>query len=220
MKKSFNENQFIDALVRRLGPKGTLIVPTYNWDFCNKGYFNYSTTPSHSGSLGNICLKRIDFDRTFHPIYSFAVNGSLKKEFTSLKNIEAFGKDSPFSYLSMCGAMQVCIGVTPELSFTHTHFVEQMIGVDYRYSKIFSGTYVDERGEISQRDYSMYVRKHEFSVSGRVTNEGCFNFKKIVQKLNIHNIDCYQFKINEAVSFLKKDITHNKSKSICSYKGQ
>ena len=35
----FNPNLIIDSLIRKIGPNGTLLFPTYNWDFCKgKGY--------------------------------------------------------------------------------------------------------------------------------------------------------------------------------------
>ena len=32
--KKFDPNLIIDLLVDKIGPKGTLLLPTFNWDFC------------------------------------------------------------------------------------------------------------------------------------------------------------------------------------------
>ena len=77
--KKFDLNKFLDLLVEKITDKGTLIIPTYNWEFCTSKYFNYHTTPSMTGSLGAKALERKEFIRTTNPIYSFAVTGKDKK---------------------------------------------------------------------------------------------------------------------------------------------
>ena len=44
------------------------------------------------------------------------------------------------------------------LCFTFMHYVEETIGVDYRFCKEFHGEYIDADGSRSERMYSMYVR--------------------------------------------------------------
>ena len=77
---NFNPNILIDTLKKKIGKNGTLLIPTYNWDFCRGKTFDYNKTPSQSGALGNIALKRKDFMRSFNPIYSLAVTGKDKKK--------------------------------------------------------------------------------------------------------------------------------------------
>ena len=33
-KNSLDPNTIIDTLIEKIGKEGTLLVPTYNWDFC------------------------------------------------------------------------------------------------------------------------------------------------------------------------------------------
>ena len=35
-KKEFNPNKFIDAIKEKVGHKGTVLFPAFNWDFCKK----------------------------------------------------------------------------------------------------------------------------------------------------------------------------------------
>ena len=84
-------NHFIDLLTDKIGPTGTLLFPTYNWDFCKGKTFDYYKTPSKTGSLGNVALKHAGFKRTRHPIYSFAVWGKDQDYLCSLKNVHSFG---------------------------------------------------------------------------------------------------------------------------------
>ena len=96
---SFDINCFLDTILEVIGTDGTLVLPTYNWDFCKGKDFCYHKTLSLSGSLGNFALKRHDFLRTQNPIYSFAVAGKDKDKLFNFKHKSCFGLDSPFGYL-------------------------------------------------------------------------------------------------------------------------
>ena len=70
----------LDAIIEKVGPEGTILIPCFNWDFCKGKKFNYLETPPQIGSLPKIAFKREDFKRTKHPIYSFLVweNAAVK----------------------------------------------------------------------------------------------------------------------------------------------
>ena len=73
--EQFDPNILLDKFQEAVGEEGTLLIPTYNWGFCKGKTFNYLRTPSKTGAIGNAALRRKDFVRTKHPIYSFAVWG-------------------------------------------------------------------------------------------------------------------------------------------------
>ncbi len=60
-------NVFLESLMDAVGSEGTLLLPTFNWDFCKGITFDYRRTPCRTGSLGKAALKRKDFVRTKHP---------------------------------------------------------------------------------------------------------------------------------------------------------
>src|SRR5574338_979593 len=63
----------VNALEEALGPEGTLIMPTFNFDF-NKGQpWDVRSTPSQMGVLTELVRKDPRAKRVFHPIYSFAI---------------------------------------------------------------------------------------------------------------------------------------------------
>ena len=62
-------NVLIDGIIDLIGPDGTILIPTFNWDFCKGKTFDYYKTPCKTGSIGKAALKRKDFRRTKHPIY-------------------------------------------------------------------------------------------------------------------------------------------------------
>ena len=104
-------------------------------------------------------MKRDDFIRTTNPIYSFAVAGKEKNNLYNLKHSSCFGEDSPFSYFHKKNVKYLSIGVDYKfLGFTPVHYVEEKVGVSYRYFKDFKGKYVDENGEEKNVIYKFYVK--------------------------------------------------------------
>lgn len=59
-------NSLIDEILRRIGSGGTLVFPTFSWDFCHGLNFDAKKTKSKKGGFGNLALKRADFIRTAH----------------------------------------------------------------------------------------------------------------------------------------------------------
>ena len=156
---SFDINCFLDTILEAIGIDGTLVLPTYNWDFCKGIDFNYKKTQSVTGVLGKVALKRDDFIRTTNPIYSFAVAGKEKNNLYNLKHSSCFGEDSPFSYFHKKNVKYLSIGVDYKfLGFTPVHYVEEKVGVSYRYFKNFKGKYVDKNGEQKDVIYKFYVK--------------------------------------------------------------
>ena len=89
-------NILLDHFKEAVGEEGTLLIPTYNWGFCQGKPFDYKKTPSKTGAIGNAALRRKDFIRTKHPIYSFAVWGKDADKLVAMDNIESWFR------LSLC----------------------------------------------------------------------------------------------------------------------
>ena len=156
--REFDLNEFIDCLQERVGKAGTLLFPTYNWDFCHGTPFDYRKTPSKTGTLSSIALKRSDFRRSRHPIYSWAIWGRDQAELCALDNTNSFVGNTPFDYLYRINAKFISLDVNLTRSFTFVHYVEEKENVPYRFKKNFTADYIDENGQRSTRTASMYVR--------------------------------------------------------------
>lgn len=215
-------NQFIDGLVEAVGEEGTVIFPTYNWGFCEGRTFDYRTTPCMTGTLGTLALKRDDFVRTRHPIYSFAVYGKYQHKFFSMDNVDSFGLDSPFAFFKEHNVKNYIIDVSLEHCFTFVHFVEEQSGVvKYRYVKDFTAGYIDEQGEKSTRTYSMFVRKLDMGVNTTINPIEADFFKEKVERIvKINSSEIKEIFMGDAYDILLKDITENKSRKLCTFKGQ
>ena len=223
IKKKFpDSHQFIDSFIQKIGPSGTLLFPTYNWDFCHGGTFDIKKTPSKTGILGQSALEHPGFKRTKHPIYSFAVWGKDQEYLCSLENKSSFGPDSPFAYMDKEHVKNLIIGIPPCLCFTFTHYVEESSGVvNYRFLKDFTSKYIDENKEESLRTYSMFVRHLDMdvvSVGPGMDEE--LKENGILKESIINNITFTMVDLHGTFEPLMNDILHNRSRKICTYKGQ
>jgi aminoglycoside 3-N-acetyltransferase len=215
-------NVFLESLMDAVGSEGTLLLPTFNWDFCKGITFDYRRTPCRTGSLGKAALKRKDFVRTKHPIYSFAVWGKNAGRLYEMENKDSFGKDSPFAYLKEAGAKNLFIDVSYQDSFTFAHYAEEWEGnVPYRYVKDFTAGYIDEQGREEVRTYSMFVRDLDKNVHVTINPmEKQFAEAGAVRVYEINGVDFRLLDLDKAYGLMKKDILHNRSRNLCTYEGQ
>lgn len=160
--EKFDADQLLDALQNAVGENGTILIRTFNWDFCHGTPFHYKTTPSQVGALGNAALKRADFRRTKHAIYSWCVWGKDQEYLTGIDPEDSFGDGSIFSILEEKNAKQLIIGNTRGLPTTGLHRAEQRARIPVRFVKRFTGQYIDENGVCSEKTYSMFVRDLDY----------------------------------------------------------
>ena len=214
-------NVFLDGIIDIIGEEGTILVPTFNWDFCKGKTFDWRKTPCKTGSLGKIALKRDDFRRTIHPIYSFAVWGADRDELCSRDYKSSFGIESPFTYCREHNAKNIFIDVECQHSFTFVHYVEEQEGITYRYLKDFTADYIDENGVKTTRTYSMNVRdlSEDIFITIYPFEE---DFKKagasrrfVANGINMKVID-----MGTVYPIIAEDVRNNRSRKICTYTSQ
>lgn len=154
----------IDALLEILGPQGTLIMPTFNYDFLKGTPWDMRTTPSQMGVLTELVRLDPRAKRLFHPIYSMAAIGGHAEELEAHRTNDCFGETTIFSKFREWDAKILIIGLAYSKSITFLHHCEQMAGVEYRFLKEFKGTAIDSQGKPQEVAYTMFVRDVERGV--------------------------------------------------------
>jgi len=216
INKKFLINIIIDSLIEKIGPKGTLLFPTFNWAFCEGEDFDYNRTKSLSGSLGNLALKRKDFQRTKNPIYSFAVTGKDKEYICNLDHESCFGLNSPYGYLIENHGKKLFIDINDiyREAFTLVHVAEEAVGVSYRYLKNFSGIYIDKFKKKKHVNYKMLVRNLNLNILGRTIIDKEFDNvlikKQAYERKNINGTSLILIDINKAYKAAIYDIKNKK----------
>ena len=172
----------IDAFLEVLGENGTLLMPTFNFDFCKGVDWDVRETPSQMGYMTNLVRTDPRATRVFHPIYSFAVIGKYAQAFGDLRDKSSYGANSAFAKLCELDGKIMVIGLSYNDSMTFFHHIEEMEGVDYRYLKDFTGNITDWEGNTTIDTYQMLVRNLEMKVETMVDPMGALMEEKGVIK--------------------------------------
>ena len=219
--ESGDMNELIDGIIDVIGEEGTILIPTFNWDFCGGKTFDIRKSPCKTGFIGKVALKREDFRRTQHPIYSFAVWGRDRDELCAMTNKSSFGADSPFTYCRDHNTKNVFIDVECQHSYTFVHYVEEQAGVSYRYLKDFTAGYIDYDGNESTRTYSMNVRDLSKDIFVTIYPfEEDFKKAGASRRYEVNGIPMKTVEIGKTYDIIYDDVVNNRSRKVCTYIGQ
>lgn len=220
LKNRFDRDEFINCLQEMVGEEGTLLFPTFNWDFCKGIAFDYNSTPSKTGALTSFALKRPDFKRTRHPLYSFAVWGKDADELVEMNNENSFGEGSVFDYMNKVDAKAFVIGLHVLDGMTYVHHVENMIGVPFRYNKKFVAPYIDKDGNESEYMATMYVRDLDMNAE---EIEQFRPLSDILERDGVSNtwywndVQFHSLSLRILDDYVRRDITENDSRNLYVY---
>lgn len=139
-------NRFLlDTLQEAVGDEGTIIVPTYTFSFCRRELFDVGATPVAEGPWSTYSefpefFRRLPGAiRSMDPIHSVAALGPRADELLRSLPNTCFGSDSVHARLLKIGGKICLLGVGLQEA-TFQHHVEEMVGVPFRYRKLFTGT--------------------------------------------------------------------------------
>jgi aminoglycoside 3-N-acetyltransferase len=210
--KSFGEvdggpQTVIRTLEAALGPQGTLIMPTFNFDF-NKGVpWDVRTTPSKMGILTELVRKDPRARRVFHPFYSFAILGRHADMLGSLRYKSSYERNSVFGKLRDLDGKIMVIGLSYNDSMTFFHHIEQMEGVDYRFLKQFTGEVTDENGTTYTDTFEMLVRDIDRGVMTMVDPMGkLMEEAGVIKSARIGEADVKLMRANEVYAFTAREM--------------
>lgn len=209
-----NLDDVISGLKELVTKEGTLLFPTFNWDFCKKISFDYYNTPVKTGALPKAALAMDPSSRTHHPLYSFSVWGKHREELLSINAINAFGNGTIFEKMDEWNAKALVIGLNALEGVTYIHHVEQIVGVPYRYNKNFTALYTDENGNCGERTYSMYVRDLDMDprhINGFSPLEDKMKAEGKIESAKYGEVDCHILKVRSLGDAVKDDILNNDS---------
>jgi aminopeptidase-like protein/aminoglycoside N3'-acetyltransferase len=152
----------LGALHDVLGAAGTLLVPTYTFSFCRQEVFDTDNTPAGSGPWSRsqefleLVRRQPDALRSIDPIHSVAALGRHAAALVDAVPPTCFGPGSVQSRLREVEGRICAIGVGLHES-TMVHHAETMMGVPFRYKKLFTGTII-HRGQSRRLGWSFDVR--------------------------------------------------------------
>ncbi|MFP8965857.1 AAC(3) family N-acetyltransferase [Pokkaliibacter sp. CJK22405] len=151
---------FWTALQRYLGAQSTLFVPTFTYALTQGQVYDPATTPSQVGQMTEAFRTMTQSYRNRDPIFSMAMTGNEAESLAARDCTNCFDDTSPFAFLHQQQGMILGLGCHPD-RITFTHYVEQLLGVDYRYLKTFSGQRRSAGGEPECVEVAYFVRDLE-----------------------------------------------------------
>ncbi len=220
-KLQFDMNIILNDLINVVGEQGTVMIRTFNWDFCRGIPFDIRSTPSQVGSLGTFTIKRNDFKRTKHPLYSWMVYGKYAKELCDMENTNSFGIGSIFDFQYKNNAKLLRLG-NANRGFTQIHHAETLAKVPYRFKKEFTGKYIDEFGIESIKTYSMFVRYLDVDVHPDAFPDVDEEWERnsIVTTVVLEGILYQTTRLREAIDFSVNDFKNNFGNRVCIINGE
>jgi aminoglycoside 3-N-acetyltransferase len=122
----------VEALLRALGPRGTLVMPTMT---DGESVFDPRTTPSHGmGIVAELFWRQPGVIRSTHPGGSFAAHGPLAAAICAPQPLSPpHGPDSPVGRIHDLGGQVLLLGVGHSENTT-LHLAEALANVPYAIS--------------------------------------------------------------------------------------
>ena len=116
----------------------TILVPTATLNILenNKIFDVDKTKSSRMGFFSEYIRTKKNSKRSNHPIWSFSAIGKNAKKILKDVPKNSYGKNSVFDRLLSYNTYFICIGDIKN-SISPIHYVEQMVGVPYRFFKEF-----------------------------------------------------------------------------------
>jgi aminopeptidase-like protein/aminoglycoside N3'-acetyltransferase len=187
----------IDALLDVIGADGTLIMPTFNYDFLKGAAWDFRNTPSQMGVLTELVRLDPRAKRMHHAIYSMSAIGKHAGELAAHRSNDCFGETTIFKKFRDWDAKILILGLPYSKSITFLHHCEQAAGVDYRFLKEFKGAAIDEQGKLHEEAYTMFVRNVDMGVVLDFEPIGALLDSQVVTRQTIGEADVRLMKCND-----------------------
>lgn len=142
---------YLGALNEVIGPEGTITVFTATYSLGQSGKpFIRETTPSELGAFSEYIRTRPGSVRSIHPLASVAGIGPGAQSVCGGPHRGGFSYASPWGRLHSLNAtiLSIGIGLDQPGGTSMIHYVEQIYGVPYRYTKLLSVPVISEGREV------------------------------------------------------------------------
>lgn len=153
---------YFEAIQKAIGAEGTLVVPTFNFDFAEVKRYDPQKTPSKGmGVFSEFVRQHPDALRSLHPMQSLAAIGPYANDLVSRDTPSAFEPGSAFDRLLDLDFKLLLLGADVS-AVSIFHISEYRHEVPYRYWKDFTGQVRTSNG-LEKRTYRMFVRDLEIN---------------------------------------------------------
>lgn len=213
----FEATEYILNYIKKtIGKDGNIIIPVFNFDCVLQKKFHIINSDGQSGAFGNILLKKFYNFRTYHPMYSFLCLGKKVDEYKKKRNHNATGKRSLWKNFIDENYDLISLGHHWNRSFTHVHYIENLLNVDYRFNLKFPVKYFEAEKKFTYKNFSFFARKRGICEFSGITFEcdRLFMKEKISKFYRHKNLISFKLNIKQATDILIEDLSKNSEKLI------
>lgn len=146
---------FFDALMKRVGDNGTLVVPSFTYSFPRQKIFDLSQAAPEMGIFSEWVRQRPQARRSLDPSYSVTAVGQKAELLTQDAPENSFSHDSFFGRFLRENGM--ILNLNFDAGSTFLHYLERKFNVPYRFDKTFEGI-ISDRGKRFTTKNTIYVR--------------------------------------------------------------
>ncbi len=212
--KAFGEKidieSFILALIDSLGSDGTLIMPTFSFNFKESKIFDPQNTPAETGLIPETFRKMeingSKVERDLNPMQSIAAFGKRSKEYTASKCSTSFGPESAFDQFYERDGHILLAGVDYNKT-TFYHYPEEKYKVPYRFWKTFPGS-IKTTDQLKEVQYQFFARDLDYMPN--INHYGLLMEERgLVKKFLVKNAIFRLFKAKDLYQILKREITRD-----------
>lgn len=144
------ESLVFECLQEVVGPKGTIVVPTYTFSTSETVVYDPKNTPSTNvGRLGEFVREQPGAVRSLSPIHNHAALGPKADVLMQTPPTASLGPQSDFENLSNAGFSLLLLGCKFSEGCTFLHHMEAMENVPYRRWVDVERHYVDPADGLS-----------------------------------------------------------------------
>jgi aminoglycoside 3-N-acetyltransferase len=137
---------------------GTLLMPTFTFSFCNGEDYDVAKSRTKMGVLNDYFRRLPEAKRSVDPLMSTALIGD-KRYLVESVGKKSIGEGCTFDLLHKePDVLFLFLGVHATKCFTYSHYVEERLGVPYRYDRSFEGFITDASGRRYKDSYELFVR--------------------------------------------------------------
>ncbi len=149
----------VDALLEVLGPTGTLVGPSFNYETALDPNFvlDLPNTPSDMGAIADEIRRRAGNNRSRHLTHSVSAIGRHAQTIVTAPGPTAWSADGPLGTVFKLNGRFLLLGVTYQ-SFTACHLLEVAFRLRYRKLDTLSRRLRRGDGSVVPFDSTIYLR--------------------------------------------------------------
>jgi aminoglycoside 3-N-acetyltransferase len=209
----FDAFRFIRSFQDKLGPEGTLVIPSFNHNLEDHSHYSRNRTLPITGALATEAMKMGGFRRTSNPLHSFLVSGKHEQALTGLQNESSFGPGSPFEFLHNYQAKMLVMGTSLSNAFTFVHYVEELHQVKYRKYRTIN---VFEEDDNSWKAFRLFAKRPGWTMDMQGLEKLILG-NKAATLSQVNGINCTLIDLAKAFPIVEKEIESNRARNIARF---